>query len=284
MRHGFLLVDKPIDITSHDAVSMVRRGLHERSIGHLGTLDPAATGLLVLAVGKKALKVIQLFEGLTKEYEALVRFGFVSSTYDREGAIDEVPAQPGWQVPSEIDVRRLIDDRFIGRFQQVPPAHSAVHVGGERAYRKARQGREVNIPPREVEITRCDIVHYEFPDLTLDVACGSGTYIRSLAHDLGRLLHFGAYLAGLRRTKVGQWSVDGAKEPEQASWTDVIPLKEILADFPRRELSDDEWDDVRQGRNIEAEVVPNTIAWHKELPVALLIPTPDGTAHARKVF
>ncbi len=284
MRHGFLLIDKPAGITSHDAVAKVRRVLSERSVGHLGTLDPAATGLLVLAVGKKALKVVHMFDDLKKEYIADVKFGAVSTTYDREGVITPVDPPMGWHIPEQAVVQRTIADRFIGKISQVPPAHSAISIGGQRAYTLARAGKEVEMPAREVHIQKCEVIKYAYPDLQLKVACGSGTYIRSLAHDLGHLLYCHGYLADLRRTKVGDWTVDKAIKPEDAKWTDVVPMKEVLKDFPRRELSDEEWQEISVGRNIEAEVEADTIAWYEELPVAILMPASDGTAHARKVF
>lgn len=284
MRHGFLLIDKPSGITSHDAVAVVRKTLSERSVGHLGTLDPAATGLLVLAIGKKALKVVQLFMDLTKEYEACVKFGLTSTTYDGEGTLLHYDIGMGWAPPEHGELQRIIRERFTGKIQQVPPSHSAISIGGERAYRKARRGLAVNIPARDVHIGRCDILSYTYPDLRLRVVCGSGTYIRSLAHDLGQVLRCGAYLSGLRRTKVGEWSVAVAKAPDAVTWTDVVPLKEVLKNFPRRDLSDEDIEDISNGRNIDAEVAENTIGWHAELPVAILVPAPDGTAHAKRVF
>ncbi len=284
MRHGFLLIDKPVGFTSHDAVAVIRRNLHERAAGHLGTLDPAATGLLVIAVGRKALKVVELFNELEKEYEAEVLCGAVSTTYDREGEIELVPPPKGWVPPEQAEIQRLIHDRFVGTIKQVPPAYSAISIGGERAYAMAREGKPVDLPARSVRIEECAIVKYAYPHITLRVRCGSGTYIRSLAHDLGQLMHCGAYLQALRRTKIGAWSVDAAKAPDAVNWTDVLPLKDVLVGLPRRDLSADEYEDLKCGRNIEAEVTPNTVGWHEDLPVALLVQAQDGTAHARKVF
>ncbi|PIR53491.1 tRNA pseudouridine(55) synthase TruB, partial [Candidatus Peregrinibacteria bacterium CG10_big_fil_rev_8_21_14_0_10_49_10] len=173
MRHGFLLIAKPVGPTSHDIVSQVRRTLGEKKIGHLGTLDPAASGLLVLAVGAKALKVVEFFGDLHKEYCVGVRFGTVSTTYDREGVLEEITPKPGWNIPKLEDVRRMIAERFIGKISQVPPSYSAVQVGGERAYRKMRQGKGVHLPARTVQIDACTITSYTYPDLTLQVACGS---------------------------------------------------------------------------------------------------------------
>jgi tRNA pseudouridine55 synthase len=184
-------------------------------------------------------------------------------------------------------VRRTIEDRFLGKVTQVPPAYSAVKVGGERAYRKMRQGRGVGVlPSREVQISACKILSYEYPRLCLRVACSSGTYIRSLAHDLGTLLRSGGYLAALRRTKVGDWSVDAAVLPAKALWTAVIPLKEVMKGFPGVELTAEEADDLQHGRDIAREVKPETIGWFQDLPIAVLIPAKDGTrqAHARKVL
>ncbi|MFA6038907.1 MAG: tRNA pseudouridine(55) synthase TruB [Candidatus Peribacteraceae bacterium] len=284
MRHGFLLIDKPAGITSHDAVAMVRRTLPETHAGHLGTLDPAATGLLVMGVGRKALKVIELFNGLSKEYEAGVRFGAVSTTYDGEGVIEEVKPPGGWTVPQQVILQRTIADRFIGKIDQVPPSYSAIKVGGERAYRKARQGRSVELAARQVEIISCTILSYAYPDLVLDVTCGSGTYIRSLAHDLGRLLRCGGYLKSLRRTKVGRWSVTDAVPPDKAAWARVIPLKEVLRGFPRRELTSQEFKALGYGQDIAGTTAPGTIAWHEELPVALLEQKGEGVIHARKML
>lgn len=284
MRHGFLLIDKPAGPTSHDIVTDVRHILHERSVGHLGTLDPAATGLLVLAVGRKALKVVELFSALPKQYDADILFGAVSTTYDAEGTIERVPPPAGWTVPEQVVLQNALRDRFVGRVQQVPPPYSAVHVGGERAYRKARQGRAVDLPARAVEITSCDILSYDYPHLLLRISCGSGTYIRSLAHDLGQLLHCGAYLAGLRRTAVGEWSVADACVPAEANWANVVPLKDVMQPFPTRELTTSEFEDIQCGRDIEGEVAPHTIGWHDELPVAVLEPKGEGFIHARKVL
>lgn len=286
MRHGFLLIDKPAGPTSHDIVAIVRERLKEAKVGHLGTLDPAAEGLLVLAVGAKALKVVELFADLSKEYRAQVHLGAVSTTYDREGVIERWDPVAGWHPPDELTVRSAISSRFLGKIQQVPPAHSAVKVGGERAYRKARQGLGVNIPPREVEITECVIEKYDYPHLLLRVACGSGTYIRSLAHDLGQVLRCGGYLKGLKRIRVGEWPVENAVQPVHACWGHVIPLKEVLASHARTDLTDAQAEDVRHGRPISVEIAPDTIGWHGDLPIAVLIPCRDGTrtSRARKVL
>ncbi len=285
MKHGFLFIDKPVGPTSHDVVAMARKTLSERSIGHLGTLDPAASGLMVLAVGAKALKVIELFNGLPKEYVADVRFGAVSSTYDRDGQIEQVERKPGVPEPDEETLLREIRNRFVGKIRQVPPAHSAVHVGGERAYDLARAGKDVTLPEREVTIESCEIVSFAYPNLQLRISCGSGTYIRSLAHDLGQNLRCGAYLSGLRRTRVGEWSVTDASPPTGVAWGKVRPLKDILKPLPGIDLLDEQMAEIRLGRDIQAVIdIPNTIAWYDELPVALLVSSGPRRAHPRKVL
>lgn len=306
MRHGFLLIHKPKGPTSHDVVLTVRNLLHENNIGHLGTLDPAASGLLILAVGPKALKVIELFQNLHKEYIACVHFGAISSTYDSEGKIEETSLRPGWSPPDLSTIQRLIETRFQGAIEQTPPVYSAIKIEGIRAYRRARQGVAVTPAPRHVEIQICAIEEYAYPLLKLRVSCGAGTYIRSLAHDLGKELRCGGYLQDLHRTKVdlptglsavalakgeasaqaGEWSIVAAVDPESVKWTNVIPLKEALQSFPSIDLTEAEAEEIRHGRNILRDVKPNTIGWFNELPIVILAPTKDGsrTAHPRKVL
>lgn len=286
MRHGFLLIDKPSGPTSHDVVETVRRVLPESNVGHLGTLDPGASGLLVVAVGSKALKVIEFFEDLPKEYEAEIHFGSVSTTYDAQGAIEEIAAKPGWSPPALDQLQKTIARRFVGSVRQVPPMYSAVHVEGQRAYDRARRGQHVSVPARTVDISACDILAYEYPRLRLCIRCGAGTYIRSLAHDLGQVLRCGAYLQGLCRTRVGEWSVEEAVPPERAAWSRVLPLKEILKPFGSIDVTPEEAQDLGFGRRIVREVKTETVAWYDGLPIAVLIPAKDGsrTAQPRKVF
>lgn len=286
MRHGFLLVDKPRGPTSHDVVNAIRDVLHDRSVGHLGTLDPMATGLLVLAVGRRALKAVELFTHLSKEYSAQIRFGAVSSTYDAVGTLTDVPPRAGWEPPGHAELQRTIENHFLGCRDQVPPLFSAVKIGGERAYRKAMRGQNIVPSARRVEIAECVVVAYNYPELCLRVRCSAGTYIRSLAHDLGQVLCCGAHLAELRRTRVGEWSVGDACSPEDSAWAQVLPLKDVLVPLPGVSLSAEEWEEIRHGRDIAREVQPQTIAWYNELPVAILEPLRDGSrrAHPRKIL
>ncbi len=273
MRHGFLLLKKPRGPTSHDIVATVRKTLGESKVGHLGTLDPMADGLMVVAVGNKALKVVELFNKLPKQYIAEIEFGSVSTTYDREGMITPVPPKAGWVPPVDASrIQALIDDRFLGKISQVPPVFSAVHVGGERAYRKAMRGESVEMKARETTIAECRVLEYKFPMLKLLVGCSSGTYIRSLAHDLGESMRCGGYLASLTRTRVGDWKIEKAVDPAEVQWTDVVPLKDILRPLGGVEIDDQSWGELQHGRSIigTMPITGPLIAWYQTLPVALL--------------
>ena len=286
MRHGILLIDKPTGLTSHDVVHKARKILHEPKIGHIGTLDPAASGLLVLFVGKKALKVIELFNDLNKEYETRAQFGAVSTTYDGEGLIEDVPEKKGWSPPTQTELIKILNAQFVGNIKQIPPLHSAVHVSGKRAYELARKdpNTDLILPEREVHISAIQLVSYGYPEACIRIACGTGTYIRSIVHDLGQIMRCGAYVKGLRRLSVGEWRVEDSCKLEDIAWTDVVPLKEILTDFPRHDLSDDEWKEIQHGRTIDMRIMEEPmIAWHEKLPVAIL-EQKEGRVKARKVL
>ena len=289
VRHGFLLINKPRGPTSHDVVAIVRKSFGEGKIGHLGTLDPLADGLMVLAVGSKALKVVELFGKLGKTYIAELTLGATSTTYDAEGMITATTLKAGWQAPDDASrIQALIDDRFLGKISQVPPAYSALHVGGERAYRKAMRGEHVEMKARETTIGACKVLEYKYPLLKLSVDCSSGTYIRSLAHDLGESMRCGAYLSALRRTKVGEWDISKAHTPGAAMWADVIPLKEVLAPFGGIEIDETAYAELKFGRSIRGTMstAGTIIAWHQDLPVVMLENDAkrDGMLKPRKVL
>ncbi|MDG1186576.1 MAG: tRNA pseudouridine(55) synthase TruB [Schleiferiaceae bacterium] len=209
-----LLVDKPLEWTSFQAVSKIRftlqkeLGLKKLKVGHAGTLDPLATGLLIICVGKKT-KEISTFMGQAKEYIAHITFGGTTPSYDLESEIDAT-------FPTEhlsIEAIKDVLPQFQGVIQQYPPIFSAIKQGGVRMYEKARAGEEVVVEPRTVQIDEIEILSFENNVLRLRVLCGKGTYIRSLAHDLGKALNSGAHLSALRRTKIGSFAADGAKNP-----------------------------------------------------------------------
>jgi len=224
--HGILLVDKPAGITSHDVVDRVRRVTHQRSVGHAGTLDPLATGLLVIALGS-ATKTMRYLTDQRKTYAADLHLGFVSKTHDAEG-VDL--SQPSAEIPSVDDntLAGVLKD-FTGVIEQQVPAYSAVRVDGERLYKSARKGDDVTPPTRHVTIDRIEITGRTADHLHLEVTCSKGTYIRSLAHDIGRRLGCGAYLAGLRRLASGRFTIERALTPEAlAECADRNELEERL--------------------------------------------------------
>ena len=210
--HGLLSVDKPAGITSHDVVARVRYAINQRSVGHTGTLDPRATGLLVLCLGR-ATKVVQFISNLDKTYIADICFGRTSETFDSEGLNDEVPAA---DVPELDDTRiHILLSEYTGKVTQVVPAYSAVKVKGVPLHRTTRRGEEVELPEREVEFKSIRMLSYHAPFLRIELTCSKGAYVRTLAHDLGSRLGCGAYLAELRRTMVGDYSVSDAVTLEE---------------------------------------------------------------------
>lgn len=212
MDEGFLLIDKPEGITSHDVVDRLRRITGIRRIGHAGTLDPFATGLLLVGVGRGATKRLSEVMGKDKTYEAVATLGATSATQDRTGTVTPSPAPPaGW--PSETAVREAMA-RFLGPQKQVPPMYSAKKVAGRKLYELAREGKEIERKPADVTIHAFDLVRYAPPSLSFRVRCSSGTYVRTLAHDLGHALGVGAYLASLRRTSIGDFLVENAAKLE----------------------------------------------------------------------
>jgi tRNA pseudouridine55 synthase len=210
---GILLVDKPKGWTSFDVVNYVRKivAAHEgkkpknTKVGHTGTLDPLATGLLVLLVGKEYTRKATELTKLDKTYEVTMKLGEVSTTGDAEGEKTVVSAL----VPSELEVQEALAT-FTGEIMQTPPIYSAMKVNGQRAYKLAREGKEVALEPRPVKIYKNELTSYEYPFVTFTSEVGSGTYIRSLVEDLGKTLGTGAYMSDLRRTRVGSFLIDAA--------------------------------------------------------------------------
>ena len=203
-------IDKPYRISSFGALAHVRYVLsrtlgYKVKIGHAGTLDPLATGVLILCTGK-ATKRIEEFQGQTKEYTATLQLGATTASYDMEHEVNA-------SFPTEHITRELINDtlpQFIGDIEQIPPTYSAVQVNGDRAYELRRAGEEVKLKPKHIHIDEIEVVDFDVEkmQLSLRVVCGKGTYIRALARDLGRALNSGAYLTALRRTRVGDFTID----------------------------------------------------------------------------
>ena len=209
MKEGIYLIDKPAGWTSFDVVAKVRSISGIKSVGHAGTLDPFATGLLIVLVGKEFTKKQSEFMKLDKEYEATLKLGFSSSTGDPEGEIKKIS---NFQFPiSKEEVEKTLKS-FIGEIEQTPPAHSAIKINGQRAYKKARKGEKFEMPKRKVTIYFLDLVDYKYPFVKFRVKCSSGTYIRTLGQDIAERLSTKGYLTELRRTQIGEFNVLEAKE------------------------------------------------------------------------
>jgi len=211
MKEGFILIDKPKGITSHDVVDKLREITKIRKIGYAGTLDPLGTGLLILGIGRGATRRLSEFLRLDKEYIAKLRLGAISDTFDKEGKIEFKKIE---KIPSREKIGKVVKE-FIGQIYQIPPSYSAKKIKGEKAYNLARKGRKVELKPQKVNIYKIKILRYKFPYLEIKVNCSSGTYIRSLASDIGKRLNCGGLLEELRRTRIGNFSVKQAKKLEE---------------------------------------------------------------------
>lgn len=219
---GFIRIDKPVDWTSHDIVGYLRKITGIRKIGHAGTLDPFASGLLLVGIGRQATKRLDEFKGMRKEYLTTIQFGKMSSTGDCTGEIADVS---GPKMTKE--TLEAILPTFLGEIQQIPPMYSAKKVGGKKLYELARKGIEIERQPECIEIFAIEIVQVDEAAQTaeLRIACGAGTYIRTLAEDIAKALGSNAYCKTLRRTKIGGYWVEDAKTPEMVnsnSWHEYI--------------------------------------------------------------
>ena len=199
---GIFAVWKPKGPTSHDIVQKVRRATGERRVGHAGTLDPLAEGILVIAVGREATKKLSEVVAKEKEYVAKVRLGMTSTTDDEEGAKEIVRVA---KKPTREEIEKVLK-KFHGIVSQMPPRYSAIKIKGKEAYKYARKGQEVELKKRSIEIKEIEVLGYRFPNLKLRVITGPGVYIRSLARDVGEKLKTGGYLAALTRTRVGEFT------------------------------------------------------------------------------
>ena len=229
--HGLCIVDKPAGITSHDVVALLRKRFGERQVGHGGTLDPDATGVLVVAVGMTT-KLLRFVEKTTKRYLGEVVLGTETSTLDAAGEITRTHDMSGVSIE---DARAAVAAHLVGDIEQIPPMVSAIKIGGQRLHELARQGIEVDRPPRPVTIFSFEITGEPEPGvLAIDVECSAGTYVRTLAADLGNLLGGGAHLRNLRRTAVGEFTIDEASPPDSCELlpvdTAVRGLSAVTAD------------------------------------------------------
>jgi tRNA pseudouridine55 synthase len=243
--HGILIIDKPEGKTSHDVVNAIRRKFATSKVGHLGTLDPMATGVLPVAMGK-ATRLAQFIPSAPKIYEGEIRLGFSTNTYDREGA----PTSE--EKPVVGDIRAAVS-LLTGSIDQTPPPFSAKKIGSVPSYKFARKNRVIELAPVKVHIEQFEIITLNPPCLTFRVVCSPGTYIRSLAHDLGQRLGCGAHLTRLRRTRSGDFDIDHASALETCSALHMTPLESLLPSFPRIEVSEEDERKVLHGNQIVGE-------------------------------
>ena len=257
-----MIVDKPAGMTSHDVVGRCRRLFGTRKVGHAGTLDPMATGVLVIGI-ERATKILGLVSGTAKSYSATIRLGRITTTDDAEG-----------EVVQDISARAISDAEIHagiapmrGEISQRPSAVSAIKIGGKRAYQLAREGQQVDLAERRVRIDRFEVLAIrsegDFVDVDVEVDCSSGTYIRALARDLGETLKVGGHLTALRRTRVGGYGLDHARTLEELAEQPVLSYtldQACLLAFPRREITAAEAEDAGHGRPLTAAGVAGVYA------------------------
>jgi tRNA pseudouridine55 synthase len=261
---GIIIIDKPAGLTSHDVVTRCRRIFSTRKVGHAGTLDPMATGVLVIGVDR-ATKILGLLTEMSKSYAATIRLGQSTSTEDAEGTVLQ-----------QVSAQHVTDDAIAtaiaglrGDIMQAPSAVSAVKIGGRRAYRLAREGHTVELAARPVRIDRFEMLavhrHDQLVDVDVEVDCSSGTYIRALARDLGDTLAVGGHLTALRRTRVGRFGLDQAHSLHELAERPRLNFtldETCLLLFPRRELSAEEADAAGNGRALAAVGIDGVYAAH----------------------
>lgn len=251
MPHGLLVIDKPLGITSRAALDRAAHWFPRRTrIGHAGTLDPLATGVLVLCVGH-ATRLTEFVQSMPKVYESEFTLGSVSATDDAEGPIEAVA---NVVAPERLTVEQVCG-KLTGVIQQIPPAFSAAKVAGRRAYAVSRGGGAVELKPRTVRVDRIEILDYQYPSLRVRIDCGKGTYVRSLARDLGVRLGCGAYVASLRRTRIGPFAAESACRLEFSAddaLCRLLPPIHAVAGLPTLTVSASEVADFRHGRRIRS--------------------------------
>jgi len=251
-RSGVFNIDKPAGITSHDVVNRVRRIAGTRRVGHAGTLDPAATGVLVVCINS-ATRLSEYLMATAKRYRAEVHLGRETTTYDADG---EIVAEQSVSHLSDSAIREALS-RFVGTMEQIPPIYSAIRQGGRKLYELAREGRQVTPQARTVTIEQIELLAWRPPIATLDIICGHGTYIRSIAHDLGAQLGIGGSLSGLVREASGRFLRSdavplGELEASQEPWRWLISPRQALTGFPMITVTDDEETALRKGKAIPA--------------------------------
>lgn len=251
---GIALIDKPLGLTSHDVVHRIRKTLGTKRVGHAGSLDPMATGLLVVAVGP-ATRFLQYLPLEPKVYECSFHFGVTTTTYDKEG---EVTAEQ--KVPDNLE--ELIQDQissFVGLIEQTPPIYSAIKVAGSPLYKYARRGEDVHVDPRRVFVETYQTLGFLGQVGKFRIVCSGGTYVRSLAHDLGQLIGCGAHVSELRRTEAGRFQVTNAVSLDSFQSSDLMSLADALGPMPIVELNDGQCQRVQNGLWVKSDNLADSI-------------------------
>jgi tRNA pseudouridine55 synthase len=278
--NGLFIIDKPIGLTSHGVVQAIRKKFGISKAGHLGTLDPIATGVLPVCVGK-ATRLAQYIPGSPKEYEGEIRFGFATDTYDRQGT----PTTEQRELQSNEQQIRDTMQTLTGKLEQTPPAFSAKKIEGVPAYKRARKQQTVVIPASRVDVEKFDMVTLDGSLMTFRVVCSPGTYIRSLAHELGLRLGCGAHLTALRRTSSGQFRVEQAVELDHLEAGQLIPMNRLLEGLPRIEVSGIDESKVARGNPIPAAGQASLARiFNKEGEFIAIASLENGWAHPRVVL
>jgi tRNA pseudouridine55 synthase len=285
--NGALLVDKPVGVTSFDVVAVVRRALGIKSVGHTGTLDPFATGLLVVMTGK-ATRLSRFLDVFEKEYEATIRLGEGSSTDDSTGELTPRTSDPGLRTE---DVQQALES-FIGTQSQMPPDYSAKKIDGQRAYARARKGEEVVLKPVDVTINWGKVRSFEWPDVKIEVSVSTGTYVRALARDLGTKLGVPAHCAELRRVRIGVFKVadaqtletlqgaeGGAPRPAGSSGAELkmLTMLQLVPHLPKQVLDDAGLAHIKHGRRVLTTEVKGPIALVHAGELIAIAEVDDGT-------
>ncbi len=258
---GILLCDKPFGMTSHKVIENLRQAIGQKKIGHTGTLDPRATGLLIVCLGR-ATKIAQFLSVTDKTYEAEIKLGLRSTTFDSEGISENDKPEP---IPdlTEQEVENILKE-FLGKIIQKVPLFSAIKMNGRKLYQLARQGKKIDPPEREIEIHEIKLLESDVPYLRIAVSCSKGTYIRTLANDIGERIGCGAYLSGLRRTRVGEYSIADACTPNeirdyyQAGILKkyIIPIEKVLP-FPSIEVDENFGPNIINGQSPRLKDIVN---------------------------
>jgi len=284
---GLLNVDKPAGITSRDTVDLVQRLARPAKVGHAGTLDPLATGVLIICVGS-ATRLIEYVQRMPKRYVGTFLLGRSSATEDIDGVVTVLPDPP---IPARAQIEAAAE-RLVGSLLQRPPIFSALKVAGQRAYDLARRGKVVELTPRPIEVYSLKVARYDYPELVLEIECSGGTYVRSLGRDLAESLGTAAVMSALARTAIGPWMLDTAVDPRMLTAADwrarLDPLRKAVSSLTQRELSATEVSRVRKGLflSLAAATEAGEIAAIDASGqlVAILVPRDPGQWGAAKNF